>query len=153
MSSNQNTPNPKKGENTPPKSNEASTTPTEAKATIGTLKPTPTIEIPPQEQAKAEKLKIELQVEDTLDDIKKLMQLSKQYNTTDYTLNRLKDFQFSQEDEENYGAVLSIKDSKRQEFETKNPRLVEALVKALRLILEDKKTELSAEITKVRISL
>lgn len=153
MSSNQNTPNPKKGENTTPKSIEASATPTEAKTTIGTLKPTPKIETPPQEQSKAEKLKIELQVEDTLDDIKKLMQLSKQYNTTDYTLNRLKDFQFSQEEEESYGAVLSIKDSKRQEFETKNPRLIQALIKALNSILTEKKDELALEIAKVKIAL
>lgn len=154
MSNNQNTPNPKKGENTTPKSEATPATPAETKKPLGNLKPTPLIPVlpTPEEKAKSERLRLEIQVEDNLNEIQQLTLLSKQYIKIDNTLESLKEFEFGA-DEETYGANLTITDSKRRDFTTKNPRLIEALIEALKVILEEKKGELTLQISKVKIAL
>lgn len=127
---------------------------TEAKApkTVK-LKPTPVIEPTEAERKKAEELRKQFIIDENLTGIEGLIKLYRQFNKTEATIRDLKKFEYSQDEEESsYGAsTITITDSKRNEFKTQNPRLVEALVKSLNLILENKKTELGEKIANIEI--
>ncbi|AYQ31437.1 hypothetical protein [Runella sp. SP2] len=152
MSTQQNT--PKKDDlpkgNTP--STATATPPSTKPAPLGNLKPTPPIEITEAEKARLEAFKKEAQVEDTLNDIEELTKLYKSYTKIDNTLEQISAFSFGAEEEEYHGASIVIYDSNRKSFETKNPRLVLALIEAFKVILKTRKVELSDEIRKVSIS-
>ncbi|MCA0231602.1 MAG: hypothetical protein LCH91_14110 [Bacteroidetes bacterium] len=128
------------------------TAPNASPAPLGNLKPTPPIEITEAEKARLEAFKKEVQVEDTLNDIEQLTKLHKSYTKIDNTLEQIGAFSFGAEEEEYHGASIAIYDSSRKNFETKNPRLVHALVEAFKVILKARKVELSEEIRKVSIT-
>lgn len=116
-----------------------------------TLKPTPKIEPKTEDKAKSEKMQLEVKISENLIEIEDLTKLSKQYRQIDNTLTELKDFSFK--GEETAKTSLTIVDNTRQDFTTKNPRLIEALVVELMRILETKKTELALQISQIKISI
>ena len=118
------------------------------------LKSTPHIEPTEAEKQRAAQMQNQIAVENNLTEIEKVMKLYNSYSKVETTLNSLKAFKHKKDNEDdNYGAsTIVITDSKRNEFKTQNPRLVEALTEALTVILETKKTELGLEIKALKIA-